>query len=420
MQLALRLNARRRVTAVLTAVAFLASPAAAFDTYWHEQCVQRTGEHFGFTESAWKIMQLGNFSPDFFGPVSEAAANGPGAAQLTALDQANDPQVRGAALFLHFDNLYGDFQKNSNFDSLFNSLLESTQKLIAGYNQLSVDDRTRNALTLITLGAALHAVQDFYSHSNWIHTDFDQTDVKMVALPSEGVRAPTWFEFRDKHENPDQWSFRIESGIYPPPPKVRNTHTHMNHDNSQLRYTEPENSGTPLRSQAEYHDDGPVPARGDDASDLAHQQLAVNTAIAAGIEWVTRVEMNSDARKAIESAKSWDLKKGDPSLARELEAGLLTERTLSCAAGKWDGEEPPGDRGLLCRSVLQAKGNSAAGAAGSKVESAIIGLAANLLVPVALRFTGLFWDVHARYHILEQLAQGIGSDSGHYKLTGNP
>jgi hypothetical protein len=409
----------RRGVAVAAAIALFASPAAAFDTYWHEQCVQRVGERFGFTQSAWKIMQLGNFSPDFFGPVSEAAANSPGAAQLTALGQANDPQIRGAALFLHFDNLNGDLQKNSNFDAMFHGLLQSTQKLIASYNQLGVDDRTKNALTLITLGAALHAVQDFYSHSNWIHNEFDRTDVKMVTLAPDSVRAPTWFEFRDKHEDADQWAFRIESGIYPPTPNMRNTHTHMNHDNSRLLYSEPENPGPPLRSQAEHHEAGPAPARGDEASDLAHQQLAVNTAIAASIEWVSRVELNPDAKKAIESAKDWDLKKRDPRLAKELEVGLLTERTLSCAAGKWDGEEPAGDRALLCRSVLDAKANSAGGVAGSKVESAIIGLAANLLMPVALRFTGLFWDVHARYHILERLAEDIGSDSGHYKLTEN-
>lgn len=405
-----------RVAALLGAAAWLAFPAAAFDTYWHEQCVQRAGEQFGFAESAWKIMQLGNFSPDFFGPVSEAAANSPSAARLAALDQANDPQVRGAAIFLHFDNLNSDFQNNSNFDSLFKSLLQNTQKLIAGYSRLSVDDRTRNALTLITLGASLHAVQDFYSHSNWIHNDFDKTDVKMVALASNGVRAPTWLEFRDKHGAVDQWPFRVESGIYPPPPGVPSTHTHMNHDNSRLMYVESENPGPPLRSQAEHHDAGAVPAKGDDASDLAHQQLAVNTAIAASIEWIARVESDPGARKAIESAKSWDLRKRDPRLAKELEAGLLTEMALSCAAGKWDGEDPPGERGVLCRSVLESKVKSA-GAPGSKLESEIIGLAANLLMPVALRFTGMFWDVHGRYHILEHLADDIGSDSGHYKFT---
>jgi hypothetical protein len=29
----------------------------------------------------------------------------------------------------------------------------------------------------------------------------------------------------------------------------------------------------------------------------------------------------------------------------------------------------------------------------------------------------MFWDVHGQYHILEGLAQDIGSDSGHYNLS---
>jgi hypothetical protein len=64
--------------------------------------------------------------------------------------------------------------------------------------------------------------------------------------------------------------------------------------------------------------------------------------------------------------------------------------------------------------VLERKLNSASGTTGSQLESAIIGLAANLLMPVALKLTGMFWDVHGQYHILERLAEGIGSDSGHY------
>jgi hypothetical protein len=55
--------------------------------------------------------------------------------------------------------------------------------------------------------------------------------------------------------------------------------------------------------------------------------------------------------------------------------------------------------------------------AGSRLESEIIGLAANVVVPMALKFTGMFWDVHGQYHILEGLAQDIGSDSGHYNLS---
>jgi len=409
----------RRVAAVLALAALLASPAAGFDTYWHSQCTQKAGEQLGFAEDAWKIMQLGNFSPDFFGPVSQYASRGLNSKELDVLNQseANDPRIRGAALFLHFDSLHGDLQRNSDFDYLFSRLLDTTQKLLASYNNVSRDERTRKVLTLITLGASLHAVQDFYSHSDWVHADFNQTDVKMVKLDGGGWRAPTWYEFRGKHKNPDKWRFRVAAGIYPPVANAPNTHTHMNHDNSRLMYIEYETPGAPLRSQAQYHNAGAVPARGDDASDLAHQQLAVNTAMAASMEWISKVEENADARKAIESAKGWNLKTSDPHLAKELQAGIITEMALSCAAGKWDGDDPPGDRGAFCRSVLERKINSVGSTSGSTLASEIIGLAANVAMPYALKFTGMFWDVHGQYHVLERLAQELGSNSGHYAFA---
>jgi hypothetical protein len=191
----------------------------------------------------------------------------------------------------------------------------------------------------------------------------------------------------------------------------------MNHDNSRLIYREYETPGQPLVSQAPYHNAGAVPARGDDASNFAHQQLAVNTAMAASTEWITKVEENADAKAAIENAKSWNLKLHDPHLASELKAGTLTEMFLSCAAGTWDGEDPPADRGALCRSVLGRKMNSVGNTTGSELESEIIGLAANLAMPAALRFTGMFWDVHGQYHILERLAQALGSATGHYAFA---
>jgi hypothetical protein len=238
----------------------------------------------------------------------------------------------------------------------------------------------------------------------------------MIKLASGEWRAPTWFEFRNRYHDPNRWPFQVKSGIYPPRPGVPNSHTHMNHDNSRLLYTEIESPGQPTRSQAEYHNLGAVPARGDDASNLAHQQLAVNTAAAASIEWVKKVEENSDARKAIEFAKGWNLKIHDPHLVKELEAGIVTEKTVSCAAGKWDGDDPPGDRGAFCRSVLERKMNSVGNTSGSQLESEIVGLAANLVMPFALKFTGMFWDVHGQYHILERLAEGIGSESGSYSI----
>src|SRR5690348_1673848 len=99
----------RRISALLALAALLVSPAAGFDTYWHSQCTQKAGETAGFSEDAWKILQLGDFSPDFFGPIAEYASKGLQGPELQSLSdyEAKNQQVRGAAIYLHFDNLNG-------------------------------------------------------------------------------------------------------------------------------------------------------------------------------------------------------------------------------------------------------------------------------------------------------------------------
>lgn len=408
----------RKVLAVVTLVSLLASPAFGFDTYWHQQASKAVGAEFGFSGDAWKIMQLGNFAPDLFGPVSQFASNhlqGKELDQVTQYVEQNGA-VRAVAVLLHFDNLGSALDRNSKFDFLFSHLLQSTQAALAAfYKNSSIDERTRKTLILVTLGASLHAVQDFYSHSDWVHNDFDKTQVKMVQLPSGAKRAPTWFEFRDKSGDPDKWPFHVTSGIYPPANDAPNTHTHMNHDNSLLIDKEYENPGQPVKSEAPYHNAGPVPAHeGDNASIEAHQQLAVNTAIAASTEWVRKLEENKDAKTAIEWAKGWSVKTSDPKLAKELEAGRITEMALSCAAGRWDGEQPPADRGALCKSVLEKKLSPIDVKSGSQIESDIIGLLSGVALPLALKFTGKFWDVYPQYHVLEQLTKDIGTGAGQY------
>ena len=126
-------------------------------------------------------------------------------------------------------------------DYLFSQLLANTRgALAADHTRANLDETIRNILILVTLGASLHTVQDFYSHSDWIHNDFDSTAVKMVRPDSGPMRAPTWFQVRERLRDPDNWPFRVKSGIYPPVAGVRDTHTHMNHDNSRLLYREDE------------------------------------------------------------------------------------------------------------------------------------------------------------------------------------
>jgi len=410
----------RRVTIAVMLFALLCSPASGFDTYWHQEAVRRVAEAFAFSEDARKIVQLGNFSPDLFGPISELASQNLQGKALQSLNQlgAANAESRQAAIFLHFDNLHGELQGNAKFDSLFAQLLKNTQAALAAYkNQAGTDDRTRKTLVLVTLGASLHAVEDFYSHSDWVHQDFSHTPAPPVSLPAGGTRAPTWFEFRAKAGAPDRWPFQVKAGIYPPVANAANTHTHMNHDNSRLVYRELENPGQPLLSQAKYHDAGNVPAREQDAASvLAHQQYAYNTAVAASVEWVNKIEENADAKAAIEFARMWNLKTDNPKLVKELAAGLATQLALSCAAGKWDGEDPPGDRGVLCKTVLDKGISASSDTSAGNLESIIIGLGARAAFPWALKYTGKFWAVHKQYGILPALSQGIGSASGHYGL----
>lgn len=422
---------RASLFAALTLV-FLFSPrAGAFDTYWHAQATQIVGEAFGFTKDATGVMKLGNFSPDLFGPVEDYALSHLNPEQRQGLQEfgLRNAKSRAAAIFLHFDNLEGEIDRNSKIDYLFNRLLDNTRvSLAADYTKPDLDEATRNILILITLGASLHTVQDFYSHSDWIHHDFDSTPAKMVRGDPGKVCAPTWFQVRERMGDPDKWPFQVKSGIYPPVAGVRDTHTHMNHDNSRLVYREAETPGQPLVSQAQYHEAGPMPARPDEESSISrHQRLAVDTAIAASIEWVNLVEQSPDAKTAIDSAKSWKLR--GSSRARELAAGLALELTLSCAAGRWDGEDPPAERGILCK-VMNEKVSSLIGgmnpltggsSSGWKFELQELagGVGAAVAFPSALQYGGTFWDIHGRYQILGQLTKGFGSDAETYSFPKN-
>ncbi len=414
----------QKALAILTTIALLAAPATAFDTLWHQTISKRVGSAFGFSADATNVMQMGNFSPDFFGPVADfAAQNLPNNKELAALNTEGTQEegVKQFAVFLHFDNLDNQLTRNSQLDQIFANVLHATQSAIADFStRKDIDERTRKVLVLMTLGASLHMVQDFYSHSDWIHNDFSKTPRKMVQLPTGELRAPTWFEFRDKMGDPDKWPIQVHTGLYPPVAGQPLTHTHMNHDNSRLIYKEYEVAGQPLVPQAPYHTAGPVPANPQDpASARAHQQLAVNTATAASIEWVRKVEENAAAKAAIESAKAWDLKADQPKLETELQAGMAAQMALSCAAGKWDGDDPPPDQAGLCRSVLENKVNPIGSGTNSisTIEQQAMSAAARLGLPVALRFTGKFWSVHSKYNLLEKLGSGIAGEGGHYKLN---
>src|SRR5262249_9149522 len=171
----------RNLRFALIAVLLVNSPAAAFDTFWHAEATQRVGEKFGFSSDATNAMKLGNFSPDLFGPIEDYASKHLDPAGRQALQGfgIKNAKARAVAFFLHFDSLNGELDRNSKFDYLFDHLLKNTRDTLAEYNaRQGLDEATRKILTLVALGASLHTVQDFYSHSDWIHNNFDDARAK--------------------------------------------------------------------------------------------------------------------------------------------------------------------------------------------------------------------------------------------------
>ena len=153
----------RKFLVLLMVWAVLVSPASCFDSFWHSEATRLAAAELGFSDDARKIMQLGNFSPDFFGPVADLASTSLPAPGLEALNQylANNGQDRDSAIFLHFDNLFDELDSNAKFDYLFYRLLSNTQAALASYRkQPGIDDRTRRDFD----GAISHEDR---SLSNW-------------------------------------------------------------------------------------------------------------------------------------------------------------------------------------------------------------------------------------------------------------
>jgi hypothetical protein len=379
---------------LLLGLLLIATPALAFDTYWHTAASAGAAGHFKFSPDATNILQFGTFGPDFFGPLYDSA----GGKQLAQLDQMfklrdGAAPARTAGSFMHFDNLEGEVDRNWKFDYLWMRLLDNTRTTIAAIGKdASANEGTKKLVTLLVLGSSLHMLEDFYSHSDWIHQDW--VKLGFPQQQSEWGKgndyAPSWFTVRAKLgapavEGPENWSFTVASGIYPPPKNAKKTgfgvpmtHEDHNHDNSALYYED--------EDRTKFHDFGAHPAS-KGASD--HQMYAVSSAAMAAVQWIELVEKNADAKAAIEDAKSWDLKKFNPAMQKDLESALGAVLMLSCFKHKWDGDKPAKAPAQQCS-------------------------AANVIANVSLPMINEYWGAFVTNNLLEHLTIGIAGKPGHY------
>ena len=133
-----------RSLAALILLSLFSGFAFSFDTGPHFDLTRAVLSERGFGDDAIKSVQVENWLTDYFSTSPTISKN-----KREELEK------------LHCDNLFTTRQVDSYFVWLINNLKVSTQ------NAARNDD---NLAMITTLGIGLHAIQDFYTHSNWVET----------------------------------------------------------------------------------------------------------------------------------------------------------------------------------------------------------------------------------------------------------
>lgn len=134
----------KRILASTALLALFANASLAFDTGSHSDLTRTVLAENGFKETPIKIAQVENWLTDYYSSAPTI------------------PKSRRQELEkLHFDNLYNTEQVR-NYWGILRDNVESAGREAARNND------PQAMLTVLAIG--LHAVQDFYTHSNWAET----------------------------------------------------------------------------------------------------------------------------------------------------------------------------------------------------------------------------------------------------------
>ena len=129
----------------------------AFDTGHHSDLTREVLNEFGFGSTSIKIAQVENWMVDYY-------TNAPGTG------------IKEDLAKLHFDDLENSEYMRHYWGVLASNTRTAVQKAASEGNAMKV---------LALIGMSLHAVQDFYSHSNW---------VEIRGNPKSGYDCTTYFD----------------------------------------------------------------------------------------------------------------------------------------------------------------------------------------------------------------------------------
>src|SRR5262249_23096896 len=110
---------------------------------------------------------------------------------------------------LHFDCLFKTEDIDRYWKNLATNTKDAVQNVVRRLNTIEDDAARRAEITrfLMLLGISLHAVQDFYTHSNWVETH--------TKTQSPNYETSTWWtDLADGRVKPDRDGKKFYTGWY--------------------------------------------------------------------------------------------------------------------------------------------------------------------------------------------------------------
>ena len=188
--------------------------AMAFDTWWHAECTRKAMVANGFSADARLATQVSNYLTDFL-----AVLNMPNEMLMEKGIERVRFRSNHSYDFLHFDAVFTNADLEKNWSLLLNNTIQCLRKYTAGN---MVEPGFRLIVFFNIIGASLHTIQDFYSHSNWVN----------IHLAKRISPIPIWYDvpFTDRQ------NLKLFTGIYQKPFNGHVSHDSLHKDCSSRTY----------------------------------------------------------------------------------------------------------------------------------------------------------------------------------------
>jgi hypothetical protein len=335
-----------RVLACALLVVAVAAPSQAFDTKWHADATRHAMEQNGFSADARLLCQFGNYLTDYFSSIdfepvyAQLPPSFPKGKGLGGIDTADVAR-------LHFDALTTHAQVEHQWKTLEQNVDKALVKWAANP---SVKPGFRPVVLMSILCGSLHAVQDFYSHSNWLRK-----------VKPQGGAAPIWFEVPEA----DRVQANIQSGWYPDGTKPGILYHHQENKDS---------TGRPLNA------------------------VAFDAATRASIDWVSRI-MTATPDVPWATLKAWTALPANLNgmWLKKPDASFIT--TTSALADHWDGATP-------AKNVFAPEGSRNKKMAGEALQLTM-GVYLRNISQSSAATPSPHWVGFTMYHVEKDLSKGL-------------